>query len=225
MGDLQRLIGFRVPAKNLILAYGRHDRPVVPSSFDPRRSLWYSACREILVATENQAKFANRPFWRVFLKSWAPVALWAALIFFFSTDLFSSSNTGDFLGLLLSAIYSGITAAQFDTIHLVVRKSSHWTEYFIFSLLLIRALQGHFKSKVELRRAVWIVAIVSLYALSDELHQAFVPSRTASLADVTIDSVGGICGILWTYLCPNGKSFAANAALENHRPSAFYKKT
>jgi VanZ family protein len=177
------------------------------------------------VTTKNQAKFADRPLWSAFLKNWAPVALWAAMIFFFSTDLFSSSNTADFLGPLLAAIYSGITAAQFDAIHLVIRKSAHWTEYFIFSLLLIRALQGHLQSKVDLRRAVWILAIVSLYALSDELHQAFVPSRTASLADVTIDSVGGICGILWTYLCPKRKSFAANAALDNHSQAGFCKKT
>ena len=174
---------------------------------------------------ESQAKAATRPPWSAFLKNWAPVALWAAMIFLFSTDLFSSSNTAGFLGPLLSAIYSGITAAQFDAIHRVIRKSSHWTEYFIFSLLLIRALQGRVNSKVELRRAVWILAIVSLYALSDELHQAFVPSRTASLADVAIDSVGGICGILWTYLCPKGKSFAANVALDNHSQSGFCKKT
>jgi VanZ family protein len=41
------------------------------------------------------------------------------------------------------------------------------------------------------------VVFATFYAASDEWHQSFVPSRTASLADVTIDSVGAICGALW----------------------------
>jgi VanZ family protein len=59
------------------------------------------------------------------------------------------------------------------------------------------------------------VAVVFLYALSDELHQVFVPSRTPSLADVTIDSFAGICGILWTYLSRKAKGFATDAAPDN----------
>jgi VanZ family protein len=40
---------------------------------------------------------------------------------------------------------------------------------------------------------------VLLYAIGDEFHQSFVPSRTASFGDVTIDLLGGICGVTWTY--------------------------
>lgn len=174
---------------------------------------------------ENQANVANPLVWNTFLRNWAPATLWAGIIFFFSTDSFSSSNTSDFLGALLSAIFSGITAEQFEVIHLFIRKLSHWGEYFVFSLLLIRAVHGQFKHKVELRRAVWIAAAVFLYALSDELHQVFVASRTASLADVTIDSFGGICGILWTYLHPKGKRVVANAVPDLQNGHVFYKKT
>jgi VanZ family protein len=179
---------------------------------------------EIFVKIENQDNVANRPFWNTLLRNWAPATLWAGMIFFFSTDNFSSSNTSDFLEPLLSAIFSGITAEQFEVIHLLIRKLSHWGEYFIFSLLLIWALHGQFKHKVELRRAVWIAAVVFMYALSDELHQVFVQSRTASLADVTIDSFGGICGILWTYLRPKRKQVAANAAPDDHNGHVFCKK-
>ena len=174
--------------------------------------------------TENNTTVANRPLPNTFLRNWAPAALWAGVIFFFSTDNFSSSNTSDFLEPLLSAFLSGITAQQFEVIHLLIRKLSHWSEYFIFSLLLIRALHGQFKVKMKLSRVVWIAAVVFLYALSDELHQAFVPSRTASLADVTIDSFGGICGILWTYLGPKGKPVADNGAPDNANGHGFCKK-
>ena len=97
-----------------------------------------------------------------------------------------------------------------------MRKSAHWSEYFILSLLLIRAWHGQFKRKLELRRAIWVAAAVCVYALGDELHQVFVPSRTASLADVTLDSLGGICGILWNYLGTKGKFVAPNAAPDNN---------
>jgi VanZ family protein len=177
------------------------------------------------VQTENQDDVENRPGWSTGLRNWAPVVLWAGVIFFFSTDNFSSANTSTFLEPLLSAIFSGISAAQFELIQLLIRKLAHWSEYLIFSLLLIRAFQGQFKRKLELRRAAWIAAGIFIYALSDELHQVFVPSRTASLADAALDSFGGICGILWTYLGSKGKSVTANAPPGNDDGRRFCKKT
>ncbi len=138
---------------------------------------------------------------------WGPAILWAGIIFYFSTDQFSSSNTSSFLEPLLSAVFSGITPRQFEVIHFVIRKLGHWTEYFIFSLLLIRALSRGLRKKLDLPYAILILAAVLFYAMSDEFHQVFVPSRTPSLADVGIDWFAGICGIFWTYLCPKSKTF------------------
>ncbi len=173
------------------------------------------------IPSQDRANVANRPAWKTFIINWAPAIFWAGIIFFFSTDQFSSDNTSSFLQPLLSAIFSGITPQQFNEIHFVIRKLAHWSEYFIFSLLLIRALSGGLRGKLNFARAVGILAAVLLYALSDEFHQVFVPSRTPSLADVGIDWFAGICGILWTYLSPKGKSHEADATLE----SEFCKKT
>ena len=167
-----------------------------------------------MLFTSNGRETLSRPsVWMDFITNWAPVIVWAGIIFFFSTDEFSSSNTSTFFEPLFSAVFSGITPDRFDAIHFIIRKSAHWIEYFIFSLLLIRALGG-FSNKLHFSRALTIVTAVLLYALSDELHQVFVPSRTASLADVGIDWFAGICGILWTYLGPTGKSCATDATLE-----------
>lgn len=179
----------------------------------------------IFLKRGNQTDLSNPHPWSTLFKNWGPVVLWAGLIFVFSTNPFSSANTSRFFAPLLSAIFSGITAEQFDTIHFIIRKSAHWSEYLIFSLLLVRALRARFKSAVELRRAVWIVAIVFLYALSDEIHQVFVPGRTPSLADVAIDSLAGICGILWTYVRPKGKGFRINTAPANRARPHEFKKT
>ena len=43
--------------------------------------------------------------------------------------------------------------------------------------------------------------LFSLYAASDEFHQMFVPTRTAHVTDVLIDTAGGAAGLLamWWY--------------------------
>lgn len=78
-----------------------------------------------------------------------------------------------------------------------MRKFGHWTEYFVLAVLMLRALRNETGKTWELRHAVYTLVFILLYALSDELHQTFVPSRTASFGDVMIDVLGGICGILW----------------------------
>jgi VanZ family protein len=39
-------------------------------------------------------------------------------------------------------------------------------------------------------------ALVVVYALADEYHQSFVPSRTASIYDSLIDMIGGLTALL-----------------------------
>lgn len=175
--------------------------------------------------TEYQADTVDRPAWMTFFQNWAPAALWAGVIFFLSTDNFSSSNTAGIFEPLLEAIFAGISTEHIDLVHLFIRKLAHWSEYFIFSLLLLRAVHGRLKGRIELRRALLVAAAVAIYALSDEFHQVFVPSRSPSLADVSIDSFGGICGILWTYLSPNGKRPPLNPMSADSKGYALCKKT
>jgi VanZ family protein len=78
-----------------------------------------------------------------------------------------------------------------------LRKIGHGAEYFVLSVLVLRALQNDSGEKNGGRHGAITLAVVSLYALSDEWHQSFVPSREASMGDVMIDVLGGICGVLW----------------------------
>ena len=55
-----------------------------------------------------------------------------------------------------------------------------------------------------MRHVAWSVTFVVLYAVSDEFHQAFVPSRTAHINDLLIDVLGGICGTLWAVVYRKG---------------------
>jgi VanZ family protein len=137
--------------------------------------------------------------WTTRIKNWLPVIAWAGLIFFFSTDEFSSSNTSPIVESLASWVFPEISSQSLEMIHLAVRKLAHWSEYFVLAALLLRALKNEAGKKWKWRHATPTLVFVFLYAASDEFHQTFVPSRTASVGDVMIDVFGGICGILWMY--------------------------
>ena len=72
-----------------------------------------------------------------------------------------------------------------------IRKCAHVTEYF---LLALSAMVPIFVYGVFGRKWVLIAALGCVaYAALDEIHQAFVPGRSAAVRDVLIDSIG-ICG-------------------------------
>jgi len=64
----------------------------------------------------------------------------------------------------------------------------HFAEYFIFGILLYRALHvSGFK-----KAALLAITIAFAYAISDEIHQFFVPGRIFSIKDIISDSLGVI---------------------------------
>lgn|SRR5574341_2246146 len=137
----------------------------------------------------SSARFRNR-LWR-----YGPPFVWAALIFIGSSDLLSASHTSSFLIRPLHALFPGASEATLAAIHFVIRKLGHFSEYAILALLTARALRG---SSSQLLRARWFwisLGVVIVYSLSDEFHQSFVDSRTASIYDCMIDSAGGLTAL------------------------------
>ena len=100
------------------------------------------------------------------LSLWAPVVLWAGLIFTLSAipDLSTGLGTWD----------------------LVLRKVAHAAEYGVLGALLLRALG----------REPAAIALGSLYAATDEVHQTFVEGRHGSPVDWAIDTAGVVAGVL-----------------------------
>jgi VanZ family protein len=133
------------------------------------------------------------------IKRWWPAVTWAGVIFFFSTEYFAAPQTGHFLIPLLSWLFPTITPQQIEFAHLLVRKSGHLSEYFIFAVLLMRALQGDQQRLPNYRCVFWTLATILVYAASDEFHQFFVAGRTATPRDVIIDFSGALCGTIWIY--------------------------
>jgi hypothetical protein len=76
------------------------------------------------------------------LRSWWPALLWASLIFSMSSDTFSSNHTASILYPMLHWMRPSLTFKQFDVIHYFIRKSAHFTEYFVFCVFLFRGVRG-----------------------------------------------------------------------------------
>ena len=75
----------------------------------------------------------------------------------------------------------------------ILRKNAHFFTYLILGVLMINALRS---SKVYgLPSVALALGICVLYAISDEVHQLFVPGRGGQIRDVFIDSAGASVGI------------------------------
>ena len=123
---------------------------------------------------------------------------WAAVIFLLSTDTFSPEHTGAVLARFLHWISPTLTERQFHTIHTFIRKCAHFTEYFVFCLLIYRSVRG--------KRSGWgwtwgleALFLAAVYSALDEVHQAFVVSRTASLYDSLLDSAGAFVAFVFLF--------------------------
>ena len=70
----------------------------------------------------------------------------------------------------------------------VVRKSAHFTEFLILGVSLFLTVRD-----LRKRASFWIPWLIgAVYAVSDELHQHFVPGRSCEVRDMIID----VCGVL-----------------------------
>ena len=139
-----------------------------------------------------------------FIRYWLPVAAWMALIFTASADSQSSLHSSLYFEPLLRWLFPHLPPAQVEAIHHVFRKCCHLTEYAILAWLLWRAIRKPIKN--DCRAWHWdeaglALAVVFLYAASDELHQVFVPSRTGQISDVLVDTSGAAIGLglLWVW--------------------------
>lgn len=132
-------------------------------------------------------------------KLWMPVGIWAGLIFLGSTDLLSASRTSGFLSGLLNWLVPGIESETVALIRTLIRKCGHLTEYAVLAMLLGRALRvrrppGEERGDGAVLGWSWLWA--TCYAVSDEFHQSFHPSRQGSVLDVMIDAAGAMLGLL-----------------------------
>lgn len=131
-----------------------------------------------------------------FLSRYLPLIAWLAFISFASSDNFNASNTSRIIGPLILWLFPNTTPETLAVVHFITRKIAHFTEYAILGFLAARAFRMSPRPAIRQRWFLICLALVVVYALLDEYHQSFVPSRTASIFDSFIDMAGGLTALL-----------------------------
>ncbi|HLN99746.1 MAG TPA: VanZ family protein [Pyrinomonadaceae bacterium] len=139
-----------------------------------------------------QAQSASRRLWR-----YAPLILWLLVISFASTAEFSAVNTSTVLRPLLLWFFPNLGEGQLALIHLLLRKAGHFSEFAVLALLARRAFITSSQTLLKRHWFFMATALIISYALLDEFHQSFVPSRTSSIYDSGIDIAGGLTVLLF----------------------------
>ena len=112
-----------------------------------------------------------------FLYFWGPVILWMGVIFFFSSR-------------------TKVAVSDEYVLNFIFFKSLHVIEYGILFFFSYRATYNLEKNKS--RAFIYAAAITILYAISDEIHQTFIPTREGTVRDVFIDMIG--IAIMYMYI-------------------------
>lgn len=77
-------------------------------------------------------------------------------------------------------------------------KLFHFLVYAILGMLFLRAFRTlWFKNRIVILLLSSVIASI-LYGMSDELHQLYVPLRSASLMDIVADTFGSIFGVFFS---------------------------
>lgn len=129
----------------------------------------------------------DRRFW---IRAWWPVAAGIAVIMTSSTPWFSASDTSGPLRWLWQAIFGPVSNAHWGMVHFYIRKTGHFFGYGTLGLLWLRAWWLTFPRSRFVTHAALALVGTALIASCDELHQAFLPSRTGSPWDVLLDCCG-----------------------------------
>ena len=126
--------------------------------------------------------------------NWILLIAWMLLIFLMSNQPAHISNqqSNSFINML--AFFGIDLNSKLGSLaSFVVRKTAHFTEYFILYWLAFEVLKNY----IEIKKArIYSLFVVLGYATTDEIHQYFIPGRQASPIDVGIDTCGVITGIL-----------------------------
>ena len=133
---------------------------------------------------------------RRLLTHYLPLIAWLAFISFASSGSFSAGNTSRIIGPLILWLFPNTTPETLVTVHFITRKLAHFTEYAILGFLAARAFRTSPRPAISSRWFLISATLVVTFALMDEYHQSFVPSRTGSFYDSLIDMAGGLTALL-----------------------------
>lgn len=129
---------------------------------------------------------------------------WMILIFSLSAatateSSATSSGVIEFLAKIFIADFDEFSVSEqesiIESLQFIVRKAAHFTLYGVLGILAFLSVVTY-TTVPFLLRTIISAAFCLLYAISDEIHQIFVPGRSGEMRDVCIDFAGSMLAIL-----------------------------
>ncbi len=122
-----------------------------------------------------------------------PMLIVVSLIFSFSAADGQQSGSlslaiAEWVSDVLDVIGINVSAS---VLHLPIRKFAHMSEYALLAITAMWAFYGMNKRYI----IAFVVSV--LFAVSDELHQLYVPDRAGTFVDVFIDAAGMCIGLIF----------------------------
>ena len=115
---------------------------------------------------------------------WLTAAIVYCIAIFITTA--SPASTGGNT-LIIIADFLHLSEGQARIANVVFRKLVHLSAFGVLSILFYNSFDKH--------RFLQAWLYTTIYAASDEIHQAFLPDRTGAVVDVGIDSIGALIAL------------------------------
>ena len=143
---------------------------------------------------------------------WAAVILWMGLIFSFSAETAEASGETSESVLeqilrILDADFETYSAEESEAVlerySRLIRKTAHFCIYTVLGFLISSALTFQnriFRTLSQRNVFLFSLSAGSAYAVSDEIHQYFVPGRSCQISDMMLDSAGVLLGVSALFL-------------------------
>ena len=127
------------------------------------------------------------------------ILIWMVVLFSFSGQAGTESSgtsrkVTEFLVKLISDKSIEENEEIIENCDLIIRKLAHYTIYTIGGILIFN--YAYITNKSKKQKILYSIIFGAGYAITDEIHQYFVPGRSARIFDVGIDTLGVITGVL-----------------------------
>jgi VanZ family protein len=165
----------------------------------------------IFVAPRSRAKF---------FRYWLPVGLWLIIVGLTSSASAAGSRTLALLQWLVATFHLPLSFAHVVEIHFLLRKTGHFCNYGILSLLIFRAVRDG--ARVTWTAAWMGLALIATLAIAsaDEFHQFYTPGRDGTWHDVVLDMCGALTAqillLLWVRRATALRESRSETLVEEH---------
>ena len=110
----------------------------------------------------------------------------------------TSGGLTEFLLALFGVDAGSLSEEEFTKIEAAIRTAAHFSEYALLAFLSAFLFDTYRLKKVF--SLLFAVVFSSFYAITDEIHQIFVPGRAAEISDWLVDTGGALTGAVLAVL-------------------------